>query len=86
MAHSPFYSRALFLSLLNTACAYDPVGLGIPYNYMLFADTREPLVEVPHRRFIMATCFCLSSISCNSSAVNFVSGVSVYIIFFVTIH
>lgn len=46
VAHSPFYSRALFLSLLNTACAYDPVGLGIPYNYMLFADTREPLVEV----------------------------------------
>ncbi|GMT36075.1 hypothetical protein PFISCL1PPCAC_27372, partial [Pristionchus fissidentatus] len=35
----------LFTSLLNTVCSYDPVGMGMPYNYLLFADTREPLVE-----------------------------------------
>uniref|UniRef100_A0A914H2N5 Uncharacterized protein n=1 Tax=Globodera rostochiensis TaxID=31243 RepID=A0A914H2N5_GLORO len=36
----------LFTSLLNSVCAYDPVGLGMPYNYLLFVDSREPLVEV----------------------------------------
>ncbi|GMR60638.1 hypothetical protein PMAYCL1PPCAC_30833, partial [Pristionchus mayeri] len=35
----------LFTSLLNTVCSYDPVGMGMPYNYLLFSDTREPLVE-----------------------------------------
>lgn len=35
----------LFTSLLNVVGAYDPVGYGIPYNYLLFADTREPLVQ-----------------------------------------
>lgn len=27
-------------------CSYDPVGLGLPYNHLLFSDTLEPLVEV----------------------------------------
>ncbi|PIO71609.1 hypothetical protein TELCIR_06483 [Teladorsagia circumcincta] len=36
----------LFTSLLNVVCAYNPVGLGLPYNYLLFNDYREPLVEV----------------------------------------
>lgn len=27
-------------------CSYDPVGLGLPYNHLLFNDTLEPLVEV----------------------------------------
>ncbi|KAE9413467.1 hypothetical protein Angca_002779 [Angiostrongylus cantonensis] len=35
----------LFTSLLNVVCAYDPVGIGLPYNYLLFNDSREPLVE-----------------------------------------
>ncbi|CAI4229407.1 unnamed protein product [Auanema sp. JU1783] len=35
----------LFTSLLNIVCAYDPVGMGVPYNYLIFNDTREPLVE-----------------------------------------
>ena len=26
-------------------CAYDPVGYGVPYNHLMFADSREPLVE-----------------------------------------
>ena len=39
------HSLPLFTSLLNTVCAYDPVGYGIPYNHLLFSDYREPLVE-----------------------------------------
>ncbi|XP_052741369.1 protein HID1 [Bicyclus anynana] len=40
------HALPLFTSLLNTVCSYDPVGLGLPYNHLLFADTVEPLVEV----------------------------------------
>uniref|UniRef100_G1P0D5 HID1 domain containing n=1 Tax=Myotis lucifugus TaxID=59463 RepID=G1P0D5_MYOLU len=39
------HALPLFTSLLNTVCAYDPVGYGIPYNHLLFSDSREPLVE-----------------------------------------
>jgi len=31
--------------LINIVFSYDPVGY-LPYNYLLFTDTREPLVEV----------------------------------------
>lgn len=27
-------------------CSYDPIGYGVPYNHLMFADSREPLVEV----------------------------------------
>lgn len=40
------HALPMFTSLLNTVCAYDPVGFGIPYNHLLFADSIEPLVEV----------------------------------------
>ncbi|CEF60160.1 Protein HID1 [Strongyloides ratti] len=36
----------IFTSLLNIICAYDPSGLGVPYNYLLSSDSREPLVSV----------------------------------------
>lgn len=36
----------LFTSLLNILFAYDPIGYGLPYNYLMFTDSREPLVEV----------------------------------------
>ncbi|XP_057322208.1 protein HID1 [Microplitis mediator] len=36
----------MFTSLLNTVCAYNPVGLGVPYNHLLFTDSLEPLVDV----------------------------------------
>ena len=26
-------------------CAYDPVGYGLPYNHLMFTDSRESLVE-----------------------------------------
>lgn len=40
------HALPLFTSLLNTVCAYDPVGIGVPYNHLLFQDYQEPLVEV----------------------------------------
>lgn len=40
------HALPLFTSLLNSVCAYDPVGIGMPYNHLIFADTTEPLVEV----------------------------------------
>ncbi|XP_023672323.1 protein HID1-like isoform X2 [Paramormyrops kingsleyae] len=39
------HALPLFTSLLNVVCAYDPVGYGIPYNHLLFSDSREQLVE-----------------------------------------
>ncbi|XP_044729152.1 protein HID1 isoform X2 [Chrysoperla carnea] len=39
------HALPMFTSLLNTVCAYDPVGLGVPYNHLIFADTMEPLVD-----------------------------------------
>ncbi|KAF2352356.1 Hid-1/Ecm30 [Trinorchestia longiramus] len=39
------HALPLFTSLLNTVCGYDPVGRGVPYNHLLFTDTRECLVE-----------------------------------------
>lgn len=39
------HALPLFTSLLNTVCAYDPVGLGVPYNHLLFSDSMEPLVD-----------------------------------------
>jgi High-temperature-induced dauer-formation protein len=44
----------LFTSLLNTVCAYDPVGYGIPYNYLLVGDSREPLVQTAIQLLIVA--------------------------------
>ena len=40
------HALPLFTSLLNTVCGYNPTGLGVPYNHLLFSDYREPLVEV----------------------------------------
>ncbi|XP_058791655.1 protein HID1 isoform X2 [Phymastichus coffea] len=40
------HALPMFTSLLNTVCAYDPVGFGVPYNHLLFTDSLEPLVEV----------------------------------------
>lgn len=40
------HALPMFTSLLNTVCAYDPVGLGVPYNHLLFTDSLEPLVNV----------------------------------------
>ncbi|CAG8593787.1 3735_t:CDS:10 [Funneliformis mosseae] len=37
---------ALLCSLLNTAVKYDPTGWGVPYNHVVFADSREMLVTM----------------------------------------
>uniref|UniRef100_A0A0K2UGV2 UPF0663 transmembrane protein C17orf28like [Bombus impatiens] n=1 Tax=Lepeophtheirus salmonis TaxID=72036 RepID=A0A0K2UGV2_LEPSM len=38
------HALPLFTSLLNIVCGYDPAGI-IPYNHLLFNDTREETVE-----------------------------------------
>ncbi|XP_014788685.1 protein HID1 [Octopus bimaculoides] len=40
------HALPLFTSMLNVVCAYDPVGYGVPYNHLMFTDSREPLVEM----------------------------------------
>ncbi|XP_068717202.1 protein HID1-like [Montipora capricornis] len=40
------HALPVFTSLLNLVCSYDPIGYGVPYNHLMFADYREPLVEV----------------------------------------
>lgn len=47
----------IFTSLINVVCAYCPVGYGLPYNYLLVTDTREPLVEASLQLLIV----CLDS-------------------------
>ncbi|CAF4322795.1 unnamed protein product, partial [Didymodactylos carnosus] len=57
----------LFTSLLNIVFSYDPVGY-LPYNYLLFTDTREPLVEVAAQVLCVAldsTAFSDGNISSN---------------------
>lgn len=44
----------MLTSLLNTVCGYDPIGMGVPYNHLLFADTSEPLVDVCLQILIVA--------------------------------
>lgn len=39
------HALPLFTSVLNTLCSYRPNGI-IPFNHLLFNDTREPLIEV----------------------------------------
>lgn len=43
----------LFTSLLNIVCSYDPVGYGLPYNYLLVGDSREPLVQAAIQMLIV---------------------------------
>jgi len=40
------HALPLFTSLLNVVCAYDPIGYGVPYNHVMFTDSKEPLIEV----------------------------------------
>lgn len=38
-------ARALFCSLVNTVCSYDPVGWGLPYNHLVSSNVPERLVD-----------------------------------------
>jgi len=49
---------AVLASLLNVVCAYDPIGYGLPYNYVLFADTREALVETCLQVLLVLIDYC----------------------------
>lgn len=43
--NTSYHSLAIFYSLLNTALSYDPVGWGMPYNHVIFTDSREGLAD-----------------------------------------
>ena len=44
-SHENRHTLPLFTSLLNTVTGYQPAS-GLPYNYLLWADSKEGLVEV----------------------------------------
>ena len=44
-SHHNRHTLPLFTSLLNTVCGYQPAGI-LPYNHLLWADSKEKLVEV----------------------------------------
>jgi hypothetical protein len=46
IATEGYYTQALFFSLVNVACSYDPVGWGIPYNHVMFGDDHEAVATV----------------------------------------
>ncbi|CAG9103226.1 unnamed protein product [Plutella xylostella] len=58
------HALPLFTSLLNTVAGYWPLGLGLPYNHLLFADSQEPLVEAA----LMALGACLDQASDQQNA------------------
>ena len=39
------HALPLFTSLINTVCGYHPEGL-LPYNHLIWSDSKEKLVEV----------------------------------------
>ena len=39
------HALPLFTSLLNTVCGYHPEGI-LPYNHLIWSDSKERLVEV----------------------------------------
>ncbi|EGC32662.1 hypothetical protein DICPUDRAFT_92564 [Dictyostelium purpureum] len=36
-----YYTETLLFSLINTFSTYDPIGWGIPYNHLMYADDHE---------------------------------------------
>lgn len=62
------HALPMFTSLLNTVCAYDPVGLGLPYNHLIFSDSLEPLVETALQILIVTLDHDTSSSAAMTSA------------------
>ncbi|WAQ96055.1 HID1-like protein [Mya arenaria] len=58
------HALPLFTSLLNVVCAYDPVGYGLPYNHLMFTDSREALVESA----LQVLCVTMENESTNQNA------------------
>ncbi|XP_017460525.1 PREDICTED: protein HID1-like, partial [Rhagoletis zephyria] len=55
------HALPLFTSLLNTVFAYNPNGGLLPFNHLLFSDSKEPLVEVALQLLIVTTTMNTSS-------------------------
>jgi len=41
-----YYTEALLFSLINAFSTYDPIGWGIPYNHIMFADDHEAVSKL----------------------------------------
>ncbi|KYQ89779.1 hypothetical protein DLAC_11787 [Tieghemostelium lacteum] len=41
-----YHTEALFYSLINSFSTYDPIGWGIPYNHLMFADDHEAAAKL----------------------------------------
>eukprot|EP01126_Amoeba_proteus_P039819 TRINITY_DN4217_c0_g3_i23.p1 TRINITY_DN4217_c0_g3~~TRINITY_DN4217_c0_g3_i23.p1 ORF type:complete len:673 (-),score=147.97 TRINITY_DN4217_c0_g3_i23:168-2186(-) len=42
---SPEEAMNMFLLMVGEIVTYDPIGWGVPYNYLVFADVKEKLME-----------------------------------------
>ena len=62
----------LFTSLLNTVFAFDPIGYGLPYNYILNSDAADKLVEVALQLLIVSLDYDNKS-SCDNLFINYLS-------------
>lgn len=54
----PNVVMTMLASLLNVVCSYDPIGYGLPYNYVMFTDVREPLVETSLQTLLVLIDYC----------------------------
>lgn len=73
----------MFTSLLNTVCAYDPVGLGVPYNHLIFTDSLEPLVDVALQILIVTLDY---DTSCGGTSEENIVGDNLFINYLSRIH
>ena len=62
------HALPIFTSLLNTVCSYDPTGI-LPYNHIIFNDSREETVEVALQVlplkvliYLLYQAFCLTTL------------------------
>ncbi|XP_015110293.1 protein HID1 [Diachasma alloeum] len=79
------HALPMFTSLLNTVCAYNPVGLGVPYNHLLFTDSLEPLVDIALQILIVTLDHDTSGDAANSEESG-ISGDNLFINYLSRIH
>lgn len=61
---------SIFTSVLNIIFSYDPVGYGLPYNYLMFNDSREELVEICCQLLCVTLEFNISTVNSGNNENN----------------
>lgn len=70
-------AKALLCSLVNTVCAYDPVGWGLPYNHLVSSNVPERLVDYSLRLLMIllthnhSACCVTKALPADTPAPNF---------------